>query len=68
MKFKRYAKMKQGLQAFDLVPYFVDVIIQVLLFYILVSAFTFSPNISVQASQGGHERRRGRKEYGDHDH
>lgn len=47
MKFKRYAKMKQGLQAFDLVP-FVDVIIQVLLFYILVSAFTFSPNISVR--------------------
>ena len=46
MKFKRYAKMKTGLQTFDMVP-FVDVIFLVAFFYILTTAFTFSPAIDV---------------------
>jgi len=46
VKFKRYAKMKTGLQTFDMVP-FVDVIFLVAFFYILTTAFTFSPAIDV---------------------
>lgn len=47
MKFKRYAKMKTGLQTFDMVP-FVDVIFQLVLFYVLTTAFTFFPDIDVK--------------------
>ena len=47
MKFKRYAKVKVGLQTFDMVP-LLDVIFQLLVFYMLASAFTFSPNIDVK--------------------
>ena len=47
MKFKRYAKMKTGLQTFDMVP-MLDVFFLLVIFYLLASAFTFFPNIDVK--------------------
>ena len=47
MKFRRNAKIKLGPQTFDLIP-FVDVIFQLVLFYILITAFTFFPEIGVK--------------------
>lgn len=47
MKFKRFSQVKYGLQAFDMVP-LVDVVFLLVVFYILTSALTLSPDIDVK--------------------
>lgn len=47
MKFKRYAHMIHGLRSFDMVP-FVDATVLLVVFYILTSALSLSPDIDVK--------------------
>ena len=47
MKFKRHTKLEHGLEQIDLAP-LVDVIFQLLIFFMLSSSFTFQSGINVK--------------------
>ena len=47
MKFKRYTKLEHGLEQIDIAP-LVDVIFQLLIFFMLSSSFTFQSGINVK--------------------
>lgn len=47
MKFKRYAKLEQGLQGLDIAP-LIDVMFLLLIFFMLSSSFTFQSGINVK--------------------
>ena len=47
MKFKRHTKLEHGLQQIDIAP-LVDVIFQLLVFFMLSSSFTFQSGINVR--------------------
>ena len=47
MKFKRHAKLEQGLRQIDIAP-LIDVIFQLLIFFMLSSSFTFQSGINVK--------------------
>ncbi len=47
MKFKRHAKLEHGLKQIDIAP-LIDVIFQLLIFFMLSSSFTFQSGISVK--------------------
>ena len=47
MRFKRYSKQESGLQQIDLAP-MIDVIFQLLIFFMLSSSFTFQSGINVK--------------------
>ncbi|VAX35446.1 hypothetical protein MNBD_UNCLBAC01-1958 [hydrothermal vent metagenome] len=47
MKFKRHTKLEHGLQQIDIAP-LIDVIFQLLIFFMLSSSFTFQSGINVK--------------------
>lgn len=47
MKFKRHSKLEHGLEQIDIAP-LVDVIFQLLIFFMLSSSFTFQSGINVK--------------------
>ncbi len=47
MKFKRHSKLEHGLKQIDIAP-LVDVIFQLLIFFMLSSSFTFQSGINVR--------------------
>jgi len=47
MKFKRHAKLEYGIEQIDIAP-LVDVIFQLLIFFMLSSSFTFQSGINVK--------------------
>lgn len=47
MKFKRHSKLESGLEQIDIAP-LVDVIFQLLIFFMLSSSFTFQSGINVK--------------------
>jgi biopolymer transport protein ExbD len=46
MRFKRYAKLEKGLRTIDIAP-LIDVVFQLLIFFMLTSTFIFQPGIKV---------------------
>lgn len=47
MKFKRYTKLEHGLEQIDIAP-LIDVVFQLLIFFMLSSSFTFQSGINVK--------------------
>ncbi len=47
MKFKRYSKLEHGREQLDIAP-LVDVVFQLLIFFMLTSSFTFQSGINVK--------------------
>lgn len=47
MKFKRHTKLEQGMKQIDIAP-LIDVIFQLLIFFMLSSSFTFQSGINVK--------------------
>jgi biopolymer transport protein ExbD len=46
MRFKRYTKLEKGLRTIDIAP-LIDVVFQLLIFFMLTSTFIFQPGIKV---------------------